>query len=353
LHTFFALNYEIPNIERYFIPAFLVWALFCGEGIVWLLGLLEKKVRSGGLLRAARLVLPFVFLLPLLGNWKMNDRSRNYIPYDFGQNNLRSAEPNALVFTNNWDIYSPILYIKYVEKTRTDVAFVDKELLRRSWYFKYLREQYPWLIQASEPEVKSYLELLDEFEAGTLKDNNEIQRRYLGMINSFIEKAISAQPPRPVYITFDRAMDSDYPGIAPTLAKIPCGVLYRLFPGDSVLACNPAFELRGALDPSIGKDERTLVNLLSYPKVGYERGVYLATHGRYAEAVPVLKGLLDWPIYRVAVLRALGWCELEMGDLNQAQRNFEEVLKEAPQDPVAQRWLEEIARRRKGNTVIK
>lgn len=349
LHTFFALNYEIPNIERYFIPAFLVWALFSGEGIAWVLGLLEGKAGSGGLVKAARLILPLIFLLPLLGNWKMNDRSRNYIPYDYGQNYLRSAEPNALVLTMNWDIYSPILYIKYVEKTRTDVAFVDKELLRRSWYFKYLREQYPWLIQASEPEVASYLELLDEFEAGTLKDNNEIQRRYLEMINSFIDKSMSGSPPRPVYITFDRAMDSDYPGIASTLNKIPCGVLYRLSPGDSVFPCNPSFELRGALDESIGKDERTFVNLLSYPKLGYERAALLGRHRRYAEAAAVLNGLLEWPINRAAVLGALGGCELEMGDLDQAQSDFEEVLREAPRDPEAQRGLNEIARRRNGN----
>jgi tetratricopeptide (TPR) repeat protein len=259
---------------------------------------------------------------------------------------MRSAEPNALVLTINWDIYSPILYLKYIEKTRTDVALVDKELLRRSWYFKYLREQYPWLIQGSKQEVESYLVLLDEFEAGTLKDNNEIQRRYLAMINSFIVKALSERPPRPVYLTFDRAMDSDYPGIAPALNKVPCGLLYRVFPGDSVFPSNPAYELRGVFEPGIGKDDRTAVNLMNYPRMAYERGMFLAAHGRYAEAVGILKGLLDWPINRAMVLKAMGGCELAMGELDEAQSAFEEMLREDPSDPVAKSGLEEIRRRR-------
>lgn len=340
----FALNYSIPDIDSYFIPTFFVWAILCGEGIAWLLDVIERYSRS--VVGTARLVLPLVFLVPLLANWRANDLSHNYLPYDFGRNHLRSAEPNALVLTNNWDIYSPVLYVQYIEKIRTDAAFVDKELLRRSWYFKYLREQYPWLLRDSQKEVASYLGMLDEFEAGTLKDNAEIQRRYLTMINSFITRSLSSQPPRPVYITFDRAMDADYPGIAPDLVKNHCGLLYRLMPQDSVVPCRPEFELRGARDGSVFQDERTRVNLSHYPKMGFERAMFLATHRRYAEAVDILKELLSWPINRVTVLRTLGGCELERGNLNEAQSAFEEMLREDPSDPVAKSGLEEILRRR-------
>jgi len=342
----FALNYSIPDIDSYFIPAFLVWALLCGEGVAWIAEAWGKLPRIPGSVRLVRFALPLLVLFPLLGNWRENDLSRNYLPYDFGQNTLRSAEPNALVLTNTWDMYSPVLYIKYVEGARTDVAFVDKELLRRSWYFKYLREQYPWLIQGARNEVESYLPLLDEFEAGTLKDNQEIQRRYLAMINRFIEQSLAE---RPVYLTFTRATDpTDFPSLAPGLVKVPCGLLYRLLPRDSVVASSPAFELRGVFDDRVYKDERTQVNLLSYPRMGYERGLFLATHQRYAEAAALFRGLLAWPLNPVLVLRALGGCELESGNLDEAQRIYEELLKQDPLDPVGKRGLLEVEKRRKG-----
>jgi len=56
--------------------------------------------------------------------------------------------------------------------------------------------------------------------------------------------------------------------------------------------------------------------------------------------------LLDWPINRVMVLKALGGCEMETGNLNEAQSTFEEMLREGPLDPVAKSGLEEIRRRR-------
>jgi len=345
IHTFFALNYSIPDIDSYFIPAFLVWALLCGEGVAWLLGLLVRKAKSRGLVRAACLVLPLVFLVPLSAHWKENDLSRNYLPYDFGENVLASAEPGALVLTINWDMYSPILYIQNIEGTRRDVVMVDKELLRRSWYFKYLGERHPWLLQGSSLEVRSYLALLDEFEAGTLKDNNEIQRRFIALINRFIHLGLADG--RPVYLAYNQAMDqTDFPGTAPDLAKVPCGLLYRVFPGDSVFPSNPAYELRGVFEPGIGKDDRTAVNLMNYPRMAYERGMFLAAHGRYAEAVDILKGLLSWPINRAMVLKAMGGCELAMGELDEAQSAFEEMIREDPLDPVAKSGLEEIRRRR-------
>jgi hypothetical protein len=345
IHTFFALNYSIPDIDSYFIPAFLVWALLCGEGVAWLLGLLARKAHFPGLIRAARLVLPLIFLVPLFANWKRNDLSRNYLPYDFGQNALASAEPGALVLTVNWDMYSPILYLQNIEGTRRDVVMVDKELLRRSWYFKYLGERHPWLIEGSRREVESYLALLDEFEAGTLKDNNEIQLRFITLINRFIH--LGLETGHPVYLAYNQAMDqTDYPGTAPDLARIPCGLLYRLLPVDSLVEFRPSFELRGIFDPGVYKDDRTWVNLMNYPRMSFERAVFLATRRRYAEAGDILRGLLSWPVNRATVLRALGGCELEVGNLDGAQGAFEEMLREDPLDPVAKSGLEEIRRRR-------
>jgi tetratricopeptide (TPR) repeat protein len=244
-------------------------------------------------------------------------------------------------------MYSPVLYIQNIEGTRKDVVMVDKELLRRSWYFKYLGEQHPWLLEGSSAEARSYLALLDEFEAGTLKDNDEIQRRFIALINRFIHLGLAEG--RPVYLAYNQAMDQrDYPGTAPDLARIPCGLLYRLLPADSLVASRAGFELRGVFDPGVYKDDRTRFNLMNYPRMGFERAMLLARHGRYAEAEDVLRGLLEWPVNRGMVLSSLGACELVQGRLEEAQRYYSEALRENPMDAAAISGLEEVKRRMAG-----
>jgi hypothetical protein len=103
------------------------------------------------------------------------------------------------VISYQWDFWvSASYYYQVVKGVRQDIAVVDKELLRRSWYLLQLERRYPWLIQASRAEVEAFNRELIKFEHDTPYNPTVIQARYADMISSFISKTISS---RPVYVT--------------------------------------------------------------------------------------------------------------------------------------------------------
>ena len=48
-------------------------------------------------------------------------------------------ERGSLLLTLDWQVASPMLYTREVEHLRRDVRVIDVNLLRRLWYFDYLK----------------------------------------------------------------------------------------------------------------------------------------------------------------------------------------------------------------------
>jgi hypothetical protein len=119
-----------------------------------------------------------------------------------------------------------------------DIAVIDKELLRRSWYFRVLEVRYPWLIEGSRAEVDAFLRELNKFEHDLPYAPQVIEARYTAMIRSFIEKSMVT---RPVYVTGE--VESRYTG---SLQRIPEGLAFRLTGGDggNVTPSLPEFHIR-------------------------------------------------------------------------------------------------------------
>jgi hypothetical protein len=185
----YAVNYSIPDIESYYLPCLVALSAFAVVG-------LEDMARRVGKWRHA---IWLAGVLALALNFQVAGKQGDYVAYDQAMNTLRSAGQNATVITDWWDVYSPLFYLQHVEQARPDVCMIDKELLRRSWYFKYLARAYPWLVERSAAEIAQYREYLDQFEHSRLQDAGEIQRRYVEMLASFVTR----NPDRPAYTTFD------------------------------------------------------------------------------------------------------------------------------------------------------
>jgi hypothetical protein len=84
-----------------------------------------------------------LLILPLSTNYTYNDESRNYYIEEFTMNVFRNSEPNSIIISSQWDFWvSASWYYNFVKKVRPDLVIIDKELLRRSWYFIYLQRHY-------------------------------------------------------------------------------------------------------------------------------------------------------------------------------------------------------------------
>jgi hypothetical protein len=161
-------------------------------------------------------------LVPCVFHFDKTNETKNYLVEDYTQNMFNSFQPNALVLSYQWDYWvSASYYYQLVKGVRPDVAVVDKELLRRSWYFVQLEKRYPWLIQNSRHEVDAFLKELYKFEHDMPYNSNEIQGRFVEMIQSMISKNISS---RPVYVTTEIEQE-----FSQGYQRVPEGLAMRLY----------------------------------------------------------------------------------------------------------------------------
>jgi hypothetical protein len=281
---FYGINYDIPDIDPYFLSSFLVNSILIGVGLCFLFQIIQRLKISKPL--SYGIILCFI-LLPLIilkKNYYESDQNRNYFAYDFASNLMRSVKKDAIILTDVWDHYSPWLYLRYVELKRPDVAYLDKELSRRSWYFDYVKMNYPDVFVASHEEIKKFIKEVYPFENQLPFNPYIIEEAYNNMLNGFFIKNYGQKP-----IYDDMLLETN---IGKMFVKIPEGLVFSLkdsvkyypFPQDPNLDDFPDFRLRGIRDEGIYKDERTLNNLRKYPLMLQARITYLNYFNHQNEA---------------------------------------------------------------------
>jgi len=121
----FNLFYGIGDIAAYYIPLYLVWALWSAAGVAGLSALAARRGRSSG--RAIGLaVCLLAWLLPvylLRHNYAQLDQSRNIQARTTWEAILaQEIPPAAILVTNDRDEMMPFWYMRYVEGTRPDLT---------------------------------------------------------------------------------------------------------------------------------------------------------------------------------------------------------------------------------------
>lgn len=269
----YAVNYAIPDIEAYYLPCLLALLIPAAVGLDVLAGRLGRWRNLAWGLPALMLVL----------NFAAANRRDHYVALDATRNAFESAEPNAIILTEFWDTYAPGLYLRHVEGVRPDIWFIDKELMRRSWYFDYLRRAYPGLLENSEPELARFMRHLEEFEQRRLRDPAAIQQAFVRLLSSFVEN----NPDRPAYATFGPESDLDAQGMLPGWKWIARGTLFELREDLRVTEFDyDRLQIRLPRHP----DARTRANLARYGMFLRERVRLLQALGREDEA----RAALDW-----------------------------------------------------------
>jgi hypothetical protein len=270
--VFYSINYDIHDIDSYFLLAYVGLALFATAGLMW------AVVRTGDWLRVrtvtvARTAIVLV-AFPLGANWHAVDESKNYLVEDYTMNVLSQVDSNALILSYQWDNWlSASYYYQFVKGMRPDVAVVDKELLRRSWYLKELENRYPWLIEQSKAEVEAFSNELYKFEHNVVYEAPVIQARFVGMIRRFIERSMES---RPVYVTGEIE-----PEFTAGLQRVPVGLAFQLVTDTSFVEVPfPTYSFRPL--ERAGRLEHQTLRL--YANSFVERGLYYMRHGHPDEA---------------------------------------------------------------------
>jgi hypothetical protein len=226
----YAINYDIHDIDSYFLLSYIVIALWAGAGILWLA---QNAKLSMGPTQTAAVAGALAVLALIATNFSRVDESGNHMVDDYTQNMLRNLPPNAIVFSSAWDFWvSGAFYYQDVERLRPDVLVIDRAMLRdRPWYFEHLKQRAPDVMARVAPETDAFLKQLRAFDRGDQYSGETISMAYRNFTTAIVER----NSDRPIFIAQDAAADRDEL-FAPDYHPVPAGVAYRLVRKDTAFS---------------------------------------------------------------------------------------------------------------------
>ncbi|HTP12182.1 MAG TPA: DUF2723 domain-containing protein [Bacteroidota bacterium] len=288
----YAVNYDINEIDPYFIVAYIACGAVIGFGMYAVLRWMRNFPPS----RLRVLAAAFLVILPIVqvvNNRHQVDQSGNYQAEDFVQNAFSGLEPNAVVFSSLWDYFvSPAYYEQIVLKKRADVVIVDRDLLQnRSWYFIQFSRRYPGVLDKSKEKVDAFLSELNKWEMGGSYDYYVIKAKWDALLLDLIRKLMAD---RAVYV--DPRIAGEFP---PEFEGIPQGLLIRLVRKGEAAEWRPIrwMPRTGGFDNYVTADlNKYVVSIHTY------HALWLSNNGRKPEALDELgKALQIDPLFLPAL----------------------------------------------------
>src|SRR5437899_1950128 len=302
----YALSYEIAeDKDAYYLPTFISVAIAAGFGMRWLIQLSASKamaLHKTYWFAAAAVLLTSA--TAFAASWPFNNRRHYFIAHDYAENLFSTIELNGLLLTQDWQVAAPMFYEQEVEQRRTDVKVVDINLLRRSWYFDYLKRAHPGLVERSRDKIDAYVEDLKEWErdpgvfARSQPLTQKISVAFLEMVRSIVTNEISFAP---VYITNDLRVANQTNGyltqwIPQTYQLIPEGLVFYLASDQSFHdSPDPHLQTRGLADGTVRFEKNDVINLKvlpTYTSMLVNRGRYLALFNQHERAIVAFKDAL-------------------------------------------------------------
>ncbi|MEW6410871.1 MAG: DUF2723 domain-containing protein [Candidatus Zixiibacteriota bacterium] len=154
---------EVRNRDYFFTPAFVFFGIAMGMGVASVMQYLREAV-GGENSKRQRLVTiasSALVLLPavsLAHSYRINDRSKNNIPYNYAANMLDTCAPNAILFTAGDNDTFPLWAIQEVYDYRKDVTVVNLSLLNTDWYVEQMKNRYGVPISLTDEQILWYPE---------------------------------------------------------------------------------------------------------------------------------------------------------------------------------------------------
>lgn len=324
---------ETCRISLY-TPSYLIYGLWLGA----LVGSLGEKISRGNR-KISYVVSGFILLSTLLllkANYFENDKSNYTFAYDYGREVLEALEPGPILFTNGDQPLFILYYLHYVEGLKPDLVLLSGQLLSVPWYREEVQYKYPEVGEALKTEKKE-----------------EAVFSNVPSVNKIINKL---SPLRPIYCSSPDLIKTDY--------LLPRGFVYRFKKEKASAPIYPEgllAHIKNWSNQKIYKDKEArdclshLYNNLSYyffnqgldkeslranreareisPSYGQphaDRGIYLATHGRMAEAVMEFQKALRSNFVHPHVYFYLGFCYHSLNELDRAIEAYKMSLRLDP-----------------------
>ncbi len=184
--VFYSINYDINDIDSYFLLAYISLSAFAVFGVLKLLTELKFGNNS---LKITLSLMGIIILAHFYLTYADVSQRDNYTFKDYSKALINSTDKNSIILSYQWDYFvSAAYYFQLVENFRKDVKIVDKELLRRSWYYHQLQTEHPQLLSGMQNEVDNFLTAVAPFERDESFNPSIIENAY----QAFMTKLVSA-----------------------------------------------------------------------------------------------------------------------------------------------------------------
>jgi len=290
----YSINYDIVDIDSYFLLAYIMFSFFVAFGFYKTLHYLNHKWNF----KVAIILATILSFFPYNLNFSEVNQSNVHTFEDYTHTILNSTEQNSIVFSYQWDYFiSASYYFQMVENFRRDVAVIDKELLRRSWYYNQLMRSHPDVIKNLDKDISNFLDVLRPFERGEIFEPDLIEKYYRTIMTNLISENIEK---RNYYIgleLFQNEMQRGEFSLPEGYQIVPHLLLFKVVKGaDYVPAPDPNFTIRfpNNRNKYIAFIENAVATMLTY------RATYELQFNRTDRAkVYIDKVKKDFPNYQI------------------------------------------------------
>jgi hypothetical protein len=265
----------------YDLPATVAWCLLAGAGAATLL---ERSRLPRGVAAAIVLALPAAW--NVVRNFPLCDLRRERCARILAEDVLGDLPPRSLVFTAEWNVVAPYLYMRHVEGWRADLRVIDVLMMRRFWYLDYVERTMPELAAASRPEFDRFREQIRLFDLGRPYDRANMQSLYDALMTRWVEIGRSEGGAFADWVTPTLPQEVSW---VRWLPAVPDGMRLRFpAPGDQLLSRPPS--------PRDVANLRYLRSKLTDASLDGDRSALIPRHDPYWKV---------WSQYQAAVTASL------------------------------------------------
>jgi hypothetical protein len=223
----YAINYDIKDLGPYFLLAQLSIGIWVAWGVLAIWQWQKNKVIGS-------FILPMALFYSIKYNYDLVNRRDVTMYADYTQAILSQVPENALIISHQWDYFiTPYYYFHLVEKKYPNLVVIDKELLRRSWYYPQLENWYPDVMQPLRPATEQFLQAVRPFEQEEFFVPQDIEKAFRNCITQLIAQNITK---RPVYLGLEylqNELNSGEITLPQGYTVIPAGLLLQVVPKNS------------------------------------------------------------------------------------------------------------------------
>lgn len=288
----YSINYDINDIDAYFLLAYIVLAFFAALSALNILNQLNISPKISILILAVFLTLQFYL------NFGRVTQHGVYTFEDYTKELIGSVPEHSIILSYQWDYFiSASYYYQFVEDYRRDVTIIDKELLRRTWYFDQLNNYDPDLLKNMRADVDLFKSALLPFERNEKFDPNLLESLFRKILTGIVSENVEQ---RDIYIApelFENEMQRGEFNLPEGYTLVPDLLLFKVVNSQNYIpASNPDFTIRFPSNRNIYIDniERIIGASLA------RRAMYEMNFGMNDKAkIYAAKILNDFPNYKL------------------------------------------------------